>query len=387
MNTRWLWLVPAVLATAGPTHAEPQVGREGRQWVDSAAGSIPAGPRVKVFTRGTISLHGENRNDIAWTVKKRSRASGEIAAKVAFERIAVKAYRSGDWSVVYVNVPAELDAAADLQVRIPKKLQEVHAESQVGRVEVFDLDGGLFANTGAGEVQVDRIQGWVKAGTGGGNVRIGRVAGILKAYSAGGSIFVDSVGGDAYLETGGGEVVVREAKGRVQATASGGGNIRIDHAAQGAALSTGGGIIDVSRAGGLVRANTGAGSIKVRSAASVDLVSGSGQIQLQSVSGGMQATTAMGAIIAELGAGKQLRDSVLSTQAGDITVYIPSNVAVTVEAVNASPGGNRIVSDFAEVRPRLQGGNMRSEAQGSINGGGAILRLAAQGGTIYLRRR
>jgi hypothetical protein len=212
------------------------------------------------------------------------------------------------------------------------------------------------------------------------------VDGILKAYSGGGSIFAESVGGDAYLETGGGEVVVREAKGRVQASAGGGGYVRIDHAARGAVLSTGGGIIEVFRAGGAVRANTGAGSVKVRSAASVDVVSGSGQIQLQSVSGGMQAATAMGGIIVEV-AGKQVQDSLLSTQSGDITVYIPSNAAVTVEAVNASPGGNRIVSEFSEVRPRLAGGNMRSEAQGAINGGGAILRLAAQGGTIYLRRR
>lgn len=386
MNTRWLWLVPAVVVTAGPAYADPQFGQEGRQWVDASAGSLPAGPRVKVFTRGAIGVHGENRNDITFSVKKRTRAPGEVAAKVAMERIAVKAYRSGDWAVIYVNVPVELDAGADLQVRIPRNVQELHAESQVGRVEVFDIDGSLLAKTGAGEVHLDRIRGWVKAGTGGGNVRIGRVAGLLKAYSGGGSIFADSVGGDAYLETGGGEVVVREAKGRVQASAGAGGNIRIDHAAGGAALSTGGGIIDVLRAGGAVRANTGAGSVRIRSAASANVVSGSGQIHLHSVSGGMHATTAMGAIIVELG-GKQLEDSLLATQAGDITVYIPSNVAVTVEAVNASPGGNRIVSEFSEIRSRLASGNMRSEAQGAINGGGAILRLAAQGGTIYLRRR
>jgi hypothetical protein len=85
--------------------------------------------------------------------------------------------------------------------------------------------------------------------------------------------------------------------------------------------------------------------------------------------------------------GKLLEDSVLTTQSGDITVYIPSNVAVTVEAMNASPGSYRIVSEFKEIRPRLSHGNLRTEAQGAINGGGAILRLAAQGGTIYLRRR
>jgi hypothetical protein len=106
------------------------------------------------------------------------------------------------------------------------------------------------------------------------------------------------------------------------------------------------------RAGGAVRANTGAGSVKVRSAASVDVVSGSGQIQLQSVSGGIQAATAMGGIIVEL-AGKQVQDSLLSTQSGDITVYIPSNAAVTVEAVNASRKNGRTErSSQATSRPR-----------------------------------
>jgi hypothetical protein len=101
----------------------------------------------------------------------------------------------------------------------------------------------------------------------------------------------------------------------------------------------------------------------------------------------LQAATAMGSIVAELMPGRAAQDAVLTTQQGDITVYIPSNVAVTVEAVNASPGGHRIVSEFKEIRPRLAHGNLRTEAQGAINGGGATLRLTAMGGTIYLRRR
>jgi hypothetical protein len=67
-------------------------------------------------------------------------------------------------------------------------------------------------------------------------------------------------------------------------------------------------------------------------------------------------------------------------------VFIPSNLAVTVQAISASPGGRRIVSDFAEIRTRA-GGGIRAEAEGSLNGGGPLLRLTALGGNIYLQRQ
>ena len=110
-----------------------------------------------------------------------------------------------------------------------------------------------------------------------------------------------------------------------------------------------------------------------------------GAIQLRAVYGGVSASTRSGSIVAEL-SGRPLQDSMLSTGAGDITVLIPSNLAVTVEAMSAYPGKRRIVSDFAEIRPRVGSDGMQSEAAGAINGGGPVLRLAASGGTIYLRR-
>jgi hypothetical protein len=258
MNTRF-WLVAAIL-TAGLAQAQSGVTREGKYWVESAAGRVEADENLKLLTRGAILLQGETRGDVAYTVRKRTRALSEGTARAALAKIAVKAYRTKGWTVVNVIFPPYLDETAEVHVRVPKRLKETVLETQIGAIEAYDLDGSLVAQTGGGPVQVDRIGSWVKAGTGGGYIRIGKVQGLVKGFSAGGSITADWIGGDAYLNTAGGEIVVREAKGRVEASAGGGGNIRIEQADRGAVLSTGGGIIEASEVGGPVRANTGAGA-------------------------------------------------------------------------------------------------------------------------------
>jgi hypothetical protein len=109
------------------------------------------------------------------------------------------------------------------------------------------------------------------------------------------------------------------------------------------------------------------------------------------VAGAVHAAANSGSILAELvsghSSGHSMADSVLSTNAGDITVSIPSNLALTIQAINESGGAGRIVSDFPQVRPQsgvLPGGPL--VAEGALNGGGPVLRLNVVGGTIYLRR-
>ncbi len=62
----------------------------------------------------------------------------------------------------------------------------------------------------------------------------------------------------------------------------------------------------------------------------------------------------------------------LSTNAGDITVFIPSNLALTVQATNETGGAGRIISDFAQVRAQTgaQPGVGPVVAEGALNGGG-----------------
>jgi hypothetical protein len=79
----------------------------------------------------------------------------------------------------------------------------------------------------------------------------------------------------------------------------------------------------------------------------------------------------------------------LNSGSGDITVFIPSNVAVSVQALSDNKNRvPRIVSEFPEIRVRPAGALRIGPvtAQGSLNGGGPTLTITASSGTIYLRR-
>jgi DUF4097 and DUF4098 domain-containing protein YvlB len=298
----------------------------------------------------------------------------------------VKTSREGGWTVLVVTVSDASRCSAELRLQVPRRLREVALATSGGGIQALDLDGILRAETGGGSVQVDRVQGTVTVRTGGGSVRVGKIGGKLECFTGGGAITAETLGGAAALNTGGGQIIVREAKELVRAR-TGGGSIRVEKAARGVEVAAGAGLIDVVEAGGPVLAETGAGSIRVRSSTNVQCKSGAGTIQLQSVSGGLRAATSAGSIVADLSGAAGFQDSVLTTNMGDITVLIPSNLAVTIEATNHTPGGHRIVSDFPEISLRLDGGNAASQAQGALHGGGPVLRLVASGGTIYLRHQ
>ena len=203
------------------------------------------------------------------------------------------------------------------------------------------------------------------------------------------TIRVDSAGGETWCETAGGEIVVDDIIGALHATTAGG-NIRVNKATGFIVARSDGGLIDVQRAGGVVTAQTSGGSIQVGAAEGVQCESAAGAIRVRSSSGPLRAETAAGSILAELMPGARLQDSSLSTGAGDITVLIPSNIAVSVQAINETPGrSNRIVSDFPEIRVRRQDPSRQrpSIAEGSLNGGGPLLRISVAAGTIYLRRK
>ena len=123
------------------------------------------------------------------------------------------------------------------------------------------------------------------------------------------------------------------------------------------------------------------------SAMGVKAEPGAGMVRVKAPSGPVTISAAAGSILAELLAGRRLQDSSLMAGAGDITILIPSNLAVTVMATTNTSGPARIVSDFPEIRVNPTAlFQAPIQAQGSINGGGPVLRLHASSGVIYLRR-
>lgn len=379
------WLLAAAIATFCAAQTNSRLTREGSYWVQTVTGNASIAPSeiLRVSTRGAVSLQGEARQDIAYALKRRAGVQGEAQARVLLDNVSVRTERRSGELLLEVSLPADWTSSAGLQLRVPRRLRETILESQGDSIEAFDLDGTLRADSSGGHVKVDRVRGKVIVRTGGGQVRLGKIEGSVLCFSGGGQIIADTISGEAGLNTEGGEIVVRLASGPVSASTAGG-NIRIEEATHGVTATAKAGLIDVARSAGPVVAQTGAGAIKIRSAANVQCQAGTGAIALESVYGGLQASTRSGSIVADL-AGKPLKNSILTTGSGDITVFIPSNLAVTVQAISASPGGRLIVSDFSEIRTRTAGA--RAEAEGSLNGGGPLLRLTALAGNIYLHRQ
>ena len=82
-------------------------------------------------------------------------------------------------------------------------------------------------------------------------------------------------------------------------------------------------------------------------------------------------------------------DSVLETSAGDITVYLAPNVNISVRASIEVANGHNIRSDFPDIKVTTEGGDYGPKtviAEGSLNGGGPVLKVRTTTGDIFFRR-
>jgi hypothetical protein len=80
---------------------------------------------------------------------------------------------------------------------------------------------------------------------------------------------------------------------------------------------------------------------------------------------------------------------VLETGVGDITVYLVSNISMTIRASIEAANGHNITSDFPEIKIASEGGQWGPKlvsAEGNLNGGGPVLKVRTSMGNIYFRR-
>jgi DUF4097 and DUF4098 domain-containing protein YvlB len=380
----------AALAAIAPAYSqsETRIQRDGAGWVETVTGSMPVGEltRLRILTRGDVNLRGAATGQISYEYQKRVKARDLSEAKRLLASQEIRLFPQGDWAQVVLHEPGWSLVSGAIRVRVPMELREVVVEARTGNLDLAGLDADVRAETGGGGVHVDQIRGPVVVRTGGGGIRAGRIDGSLRATTGGGSIRVIRSGGEAWLETGGGEIVVEEAVGPIQLS-TGAGNVQVARAGSTVSARTLGGLIKVQEARGLVSVESAGGGIQIGSSGSVRCESAAGGIRLIDVFGELRASTARGDVVAQLLKDKRLKDSSLSTNSGDITVLIPSNLAVTVKARNESMIRlNAIISEFPEIRMESRAPQV-AVAEGDLNGGGPLLRIAARNGTIYLRRQ
>jgi hypothetical protein len=363
--------------------------REGPYYVRTmtqpVAGRVPA--QLQIVSRGNVILRGSKSEQIVCKLVQRVKAHSEVDAHRLFGSAFISATTPPVISMTTLTVvtAAGEQVSSDFEVSVPKQVLTSIVITRGGSVEAYDLDGSVQINASLG-IRGDRIHGNFEGRTGGGEIRLGKIGGSAVCVSGGGSIFIDNVGGSGRCNTAGGEIVVKEAGGPLLLT-NVSGNIEVDHAASTVEAHTGEGVIEVNQAGGEVIADTRGGSIQIGSARGVRCESAAGAIRVKNASGPLNVQTMMGSILAELVAGARIEDSLLAATSGDVTVLIPSRLALSVMARNDSGTNPKIQSDFNEVKAKSFGfSHPPTVAEGQINGGGPVLRINVAAGIIYLKK-
>ena len=376
-----------VLVTAAS--AQEQLRREGPTWSREVKGTISTtgANRLRLVSRGRITVRPDSSSsEIRYAWIQRVRTHSESEAREQVQSLSVRSRTWNEWCVVYAEAPESV--YSELTVSVPAALRQYVFDTQMGGISARGLAGDVHAETAAGNVEMEEIGGSVVARTGGGAMTFGVIKGSLRCLSGGGSIRIGRIDQESVIETAGGEIWIERAGGPVRASTAG--NIHIGDAESTVSAHTLGGLIEVERARGIVTAESAGGSILIGSAGGVRAESAGGTIKMKNVSGAIRASTASGNLYVALAAGRALENSFLATARGDITVYVPSNTAVTVKALNESSGYyGRIISDFPEVRaqvPGMMGSGRPVLAEGSINGGGPTLMLSVNSGTVFLKR-
>ena len=281
----------------------------------------------------------------------------------------------------------------DFDVNVPRNY-ELEVQTGAGNIQAEDIDGRVSLVTAGGNISAGRVGGPTAAGarleTQGGHISVQEVNGELRASTGGGHITANSIQGEATLRTGGGHVRVGEITG-IARLDTGGGNISVQRALAEVTANTGGGQVDIGEAGGPIRARTGGGVIRVlRVTGPTDLNTGAGSIFLTQVQGPVRASTGAGTITAFfVPESKLFGTSQLISGLGDVVVYLPRDLAMTISAVIATSAEHRIEADPAlplkVSYSSLGGGQQEVRGECTLNGGGEILRIRTTAGNIRLK--
>ena len=340
--------------------------------------------RVKV-DMGSVVVRGGGQQGIRYEVHTHcnsSRRSGELR---------ISSYVRGDtaWIVGEWEGGKPRGFSGEFHIDVPREISLVKIETDGGNVDTTGVVGRVEAESGGGGIHLDDIGGGVHAETGGGSIEVGTISGDIGLHTGGGSIEIHHANGKLVAETGGGSISIMSAA-QGASVETGGGGIQVHQCLGKIKVSTGGGSVDLGDIGGSAEIETGGGSIHLASAKGpVEAHTGGGGIELYGVPSARAETGAGGIVVKLVKTGAEPANSTLETSAGDITVYIASDVAVSVRASVDLGSGHRIMSDFPDIHVSSEGdkwGPRTISAEGKLNGGGPLLKVRTTTGDICFRR-
>ena len=391
MNPTRTALIGLLAFTLAP-QAQGQVQKQGRYWVETVEGTVQAGTRLRISSVGAVSVEGQPGQEVRYTVIKKVRAGNQQEAERRLAQAQVTAALQNVTAAISAISPGcrRCGFSADMRVIVPTSTHQALVSTAGGSLRVLDLQGRVNADSEGGSIEIRRVGRSVRASTAGGSITLDSIGGDVSCETAGGDISLKDARADATLTTNGGGIAVEGVLGTLRAETSGG-NISVRSVGGNLVAATSGGSIRLQQVAGMVRAETAGGSIHVTSApAGLTVEATGGEIRLTDVAGAVVAANAAGNIRAYFLAGHPLRNSLLETNVGNIEVWLPLDLKVTVMAIVELAGDSRrIQSDFNAIRVKNESdefGLGSVVAEGSINGGGPVLRISNTTGRIKIHR-
>jgi DUF4097 and DUF4098 domain-containing protein YvlB len=387
MSTKVLSLATLLFVSSLVTFAQQS---ERQKRANQLEGAVPHAQALHVkIEGGSIRLEGYSGDRIAYQVHHSDSSNSVRATAPDVPLYKVAIYRQGSTSWLVASPQSEPISIRpiELVVRVPRELQSVALETSGGDVSVHDVGGRVEVQTGGGHVRLDSV-GMVTAETGGQDIEVGTVEGDghfrtgggtisvryirgnLDAFTGGGGIFLEKGMRNAVLESGAGDIHVTFCGGELKVR-NGGGNLVLGDIGGPADIRTEGGNLRLRSAKGFVRAHTTAGDIELDGIPSTD------------------ASTEVGAITAKFtDSTGQRRNSLLQTGVGDITVYLPADLPVTVRASVALRAGHRISSEIPGIHAASGEDKWAPTIleEGNVNGGGPVLEVHAGNGNITFKK-
>ena len=238
------------------------------------------------------------------------------------------------------------DLDVQLDILVPQHYN-LDLQTACDDISVVNVTGDVNVETFRAGLRLEGINGRIEGVTSIGNIDLKAFTGDAALQTTGGNIGIADGAGDVKAETSGGNVQAVHVIGAVNGQTSGG-NVTLRECKGGAELKTAGGSIEVEN-DGPVLAKTSGGSIRC---------------QLQ------KAATRQNLLLD------------LETMGGSINVSLVPDIAATVEAKVL---GGSVTTEFP-VTADASGTVKSDQLQGTINGGGPLLKLRSVGGNISLRK-
>lgn len=297
--------------------------------------SVKSGGSLTVLSEfGAIEIQTAEQEKVEVVVTKESKSKLVKASQEALE----------DFELAFEH------EGSDVHIQGVFKQGWEHWQKQLNRLKIYFLitvpqQYNIDVNTTNGGVSVANLTGDVRVRTSGGSLCFEGIAGEVWGHTSGGSIETVNVTGDVQVRTSGGSLRLGAIQGFVSGRTSGG-SIKVTDCSGGTDVRTSGGGIWLGDIGRNVTARTSGGSIQAAMAT-----------QPQS-------------------------ECSLRTSGGAITCTLIPDVAVDLEVKTS---GGRVATDF-EVESTIQGKVPKNRLEGSINGGGPLLKLRTSGGSIHLQK-